>query len=82
VAEPDTLYVTSVRSGEVPGIHAVGIEGAHDRIELRHEARGREGFAHGAVRAAEWIRGRRGLFTFEQVMDDLLTERRTGEEHE
>ncbi len=82
VADPETLYVTSVRSGEVPGIHAVGIEGAHDRIELRHEAGGREGFARGAVRAAEWVRGRLGLFTFEQVMDDLLTGGRTGEEHE
>lgn len=82
VADPETLYVTSVRSGEVPGIHVVGIEGSHDRIELRHEARGREGFARGAVRAAEWVRGRPGLFTFDQVMDDLLAARGTGDEHE
>jgi len=80
IAEPDTLYVTSTRAGEVPGIHVVGIEGIRDRIELRHEAGGREGFARGAVRAAEWVRGRRGLFTFEQMMDDLLAERGTGED--
>lgn len=78
MADPGTLYVTSARAGEVPGIHTVGIEGAHDRIELRHEARGREGFARGAVRAAGWILGRRGLFTFEEVIDDLLTGRGRG----
>lgn len=76
-ADPETLYVTSARTGEVPGIHVIGIEGSHDRIELRHEAGGREGFARGAVRAAEWVRGRRGLFTFEYVMDELVSERRT-----
>ncbi len=80
VAERDTLYVTSTRAGEVPGIHVVGIEGGHDRMELRHEARGREAFARGAVRAAEWIRGRRGLFTFEEMMDEFLAERSTGED--
>jgi len=79
VADPDTLYVTSARTGEVPGIHVVGLEGAHDGIELRHDARGREGFARGAVRAAEWVLGRRGVYTFEEMMDDLLG---TGEHDE
>jgi len=81
VADPETLYVTSARTGEVPGIHIVGVEGAHDGIELRHEARGREGFARGAVRAAEWVLGRRGVYTFEEMMDDLLA-RGTGEHHD
>ena len=71
-AAHDVLYVTSTRAGEIPGTHTLGFEGAHDRIELVHEARGREGFAAGAVRAAEWVRTRRGVFTFEEVVDELL----------
>lgn len=71
-ADPETLYVTSTRAGEIPGTHTVGFEGAHDRIELTHEARGRDGFAAGAVRAAEWIGGKRGVFMFTEVMDRIL----------
>ncbi len=69
--DPQVLYVASQRAGETPGTHVVGIEGPDDRIELRHEARGRTGFARGAVAAAEWIRGRSGVFT----LDDMLAER-------
>jgi 4-hydroxy-tetrahydrodipicolinate reductase len=50
----------------------VVLEGEHDRIELVHRARGREGFAAGAVEAAEWIPGRRGVFTVEEMLRDLL----------
>ena len=74
-AREDTLYVTSARAGHIPGTHVVGLEGVWDRMELRHEARGREGFAQGAVRAAEWIRERTGIFTFQEVVDDLLSSR-------
>jgi 4-hydroxy-tetrahydrodipicolinate reductase len=72
IPDPATLYVDTIRAGEVPGTHVVGIEGPDDRLEVRHEARGREGFARGAIRAAEWIHGREGVFTFADVMDDLL----------
>lgn len=71
--DPRTLYVSSIRAGEIPGTHVVGIEGIVDRLEVRHEARSRAGFAEGAVRAAEWIRGRRGVFPFAAVMEDLWT---------
>jgi 4-hydroxy-tetrahydrodipicolinate reductase len=67
---PQVLYVASERVGEVAGTHIVGLEGPDDRIELRHEARTRAGFAKGAVAAAEWIRGRSGVFT----LDDMLAE--------
>lgn len=70
--DASTLYVTSVRAGEIPGTHVVGFEGRDDRMELRHEARSRAGFATGAVRAAEWVRGRSGIYRFEEVVDDLL----------
>ncbi len=69
-ADPTVLQVSAVRAGEIAGIHSVGLEGPDDRIELRHEARGRAGFAKGAVAAAEWIRGRPGTFT----LDDMLSE--------
>lgn len=73
-ADPGTLYVTSTRAGEIPGTHTVGFEGAHDGIELVHNAYGRAGFASGAVRAAEWIHGRTGVFTFTEVMDAILSQ--------
>lgn len=69
--DPGVLWVTSSRAGEVPGTHVVGIEGPHDAVELRHSARGRGGFARGAVAAAEWIQGRKGFFS----IDEMLAER-------
>lgn len=69
--DPPLLTVSWTRAGEIAGTHVVGAEGTHDRLEVRHEAYGREGFARGAVAAAEWIRGRRGVYT----LDDMLAER-------
>ncbi|MEQ8331506.1 MAG: 4-hydroxy-tetrahydrodipicolinate reductase [Longimicrobiales bacterium] len=70
--DPAVLQVGSVRSGEIPGTHVVGLEGPHDAIELRHTARSRAGFAHGAVWAAEWVQGRTGIHTFEDALDQVL----------
>jgi 4-hydroxy-tetrahydrodipicolinate reductase len=69
--DPAVLWVSSARAGEIPGTHEVGIEGPADSIVLTHVARGREGFASGAVAAAEWVRGRKGFFG----MDEMLAER-------
>ena len=69
--EPATLGVTSIRVGEARGTHVVELDGPDDRIEMRHEARSRKGFARGAMEAAEWLAGRAGWFT----LDDMLTER-------
>lgn len=71
-ADPATLLVTSVRAGAIPGTHVVAVEGPDDRMELRHEARGRAGFARGAVMAAEWVRGRAGFYTLDDVLAELL----------
>lgn len=68
--DPEALHIAVARAGENPGMHTVALEGLDDRIEIRHEARSRMGFARGAVSAAEWIHGRKGLFT----MDDWLGE--------
>ncbi len=65
---PNQLHVTSTRAGSIPGTHIVGFDSEADTIELKHTARGRRGFAAGALYAAQWIVGKHGLFT----MDDLL----------
>ncbi len=51
-----------------PGTHTVGFDSAVDTLTLEHTARSREGFAKGALLAAEWIQGKKGFFTFEQVI--------------
>ncbi|MFZ5623575.1 MAG: 4-hydroxy-tetrahydrodipicolinate reductase [Gemmatimonadota bacterium] len=60
--------ITSIRAGAIPGTHAITWDGPQESITLEHVARGREIFASGAVLAAEWLVGRRGVFTFEQML--------------
>jgi 4-hydroxy-tetrahydrodipicolinate reductase len=72
--DPETLQVAVLRAGEIPGTHGVALEGPDDRIELRHEARSRRGFARGAVLAAEWLEGRSGIFTLDHLLADRLGE--------
>jgi len=64
-----TVSITSERTGEVPGKHSVTWASAEDKITITHDAFGRMGFATGAVVAAEWLKGRKGMFT----MDDVLS---------
>jgi 4-hydroxy-tetrahydrodipicolinate reductase len=65
---PDALQIRSVREGEVPGIHRIRYESDADVIELVHEAKSREGFAWGALHAAEWIQGKKGCFHFRDII--------------
>ena len=65
--------VSSTRAGNIPGTHRVGFDGNADQILLEHFARSREGFASGAILAAEWIVGRKGFYEFTDVMDAILT---------
>ena len=65
---PEQLSVTSHREEKVPGIHNIKYVSSFDSIEITHTAHSREGFALGALVAAEWIAGKKGIFT----MDDLL----------
>jgi len=60
--------ITSLRAGTAPGTHTVTYEGPHETVSLSHVARDREAFADGALTAAEWLRGKTGVFTFEQVL--------------
>lgn len=60
--------ITSIRAGATPGTHMLAYDGEHERIALRHVARSRDGFAAGALAAAEWLPGRRGVYTFDDVL--------------
>lgn len=64
----DSIVIKSIREGTVPGTHTVQWDSEIDMISLRHEAKGRKGFALGAVLAAEYISSRKGVFT----MNDIL----------
>jgi 4-hydroxy-tetrahydrodipicolinate reductase len=64
---PDEIHFASLRMGSVPGTHSVYFDSSADRITLTHEAKGREGFSLGAVVAAEWLQGKKGIYTMEDV---------------
>ncbi len=68
-ADERTIPITSIREGSVPGTHSITYESAVDKIEIKHEAFNREGFALGAVIAAEWLRGKTGVFTMKDVLN-------------
>jgi len=68
-ADPARRFpITSVRAGSIPGNHTLTYDGPHESVALAHEARSREGFAAGALLAAEWLPGHTGVFTFEDVL--------------
>ncbi len=66
--------ISSTRAGHIPGTHRVGFDSAADQIILEHTARGREGFAAGALLAADWIVGRKGVYEFSEVFDEIIKE--------
>jgi len=65
------LEITSFREGEVVGFHEVIFESGADRIYLSHDAKSRRGFAEGAVRASEWLRGKKGFYDFKDIWREL-----------
>lgn len=66
---PEHLIIQSYREGEVPGTHSVIYDSDVDRIELTHEAHGRQGFALGAVLAGEWIADKKGFYSVKEMYD-------------
>jgi 4-hydroxy-tetrahydrodipicolinate reductase len=64
--------IASIRAGHIPGTHRVGFDSAADQITLTHTARSREGFAAGALLAARWIVGRKGVYEFTDVIEEML----------
>src|SRR5271163_4662352 len=65
------VEITSKREGDASGLHVVTAKSASDMIELRHESFDRRGFAEGAVRAAEWLCGKNGVWEFREIFDKL-----------
>lgn len=66
------LVIEHEREGEVPGTHIVTWDSAVDAITIEHRAKSRDGFAVGAVMAAEWLAGKRGWHTLDEMMRDIL----------
>ena len=67
----NNFSVSATRAGNIPGTHRVGFDGPADQIVLEHLARSREGFAAGALMAAEWIVGKKGFYEFTDVIEEL-----------
>jgi 4-hydroxy-tetrahydrodipicolinate reductase len=63
-----TIDAAASRAGAHPGTHEIGFDSAADTITLRHTARSREGFARGALKAAQWIVGKQGFHEFNEVL--------------
>jgi 4-hydroxy-tetrahydrodipicolinate reductase len=66
--KPDELLIESKRIADVTGDHFVKYESVIDGIEIRHMAKSRYGFAKGAIMAAEWIIGKKGIYTMEDIL--------------
>ena len=67
----EDLEIISFREGEVVGMHEVVFDSSVDSIYLCHDAKSRQGFADGAVRAAEWIVGKKGFYDFKDVWREI-----------
>lgn len=63
--------ITSLREGETVGLHVLLLDSPADTIMLTHDAKNRRGFAQGAVRAAEWLAGKKGFYEFAGIFDQL-----------
>ncbi len=65
----DELYVKSYRISGIPGLHEVIYTSENDKISIKHEAKNRWGFAQGAVKAATWVRSKKGVFSMNDMLD-------------
>lgn len=67
--EPERRFpISSIRAGDSPGIHTLRYQGQHETVTLTHVSHSRDAFAAGALAAAEWLPGRTGVFTFEDMV--------------
>jgi len=71
----EELHVSSVRVGTVPGTHTVLFDSPQDTITLTHQAHDRSVWAHGALKAAEWMQNKKGFFTINDMMEVLTCDR-------
>lgn len=64
--------IPATRAGNIPGTHRFGFDGKADQMLIEHTARSREGFALGAILAAEWVVGKKGFHEFTEIIDEIL----------
>jgi 4-hydroxy-tetrahydrodipicolinate reductase len=69
--QPSQLHISATRVGNIVGNHSVIFDSDADTIELTHSAKNRSGFALGALLAAEWLKGKKGLYTMNDVITSL-----------
>lgn len=69
---PGEISLSANRAGAVPGTHEIGFDSPEDTITIRHTAKSREGFARGALRAANWVVGKKGVFEFREILRELV----------
>jgi 4-hydroxy-tetrahydrodipicolinate reductase len=72
--EAGELHFASVRGGDIPGTHCILFDSSFDTIELKHTARNRKGFALGALKAAEFVNGKKGFFSIGDLMKEIIQE--------
>jgi 4-hydroxy-tetrahydrodipicolinate reductase len=64
------IPTSSIRGGYIPGTHELGFDSEADTVIVRHNARSRQGLAEGALYAARWVAGKKGMFAFDQVLEE------------
>ncbi len=74
-APADAMIVSHIRRAEVPGIHEITWESPIDSISIKHSAKTREGFALGAVMAAEWLASHPGVHSMDEMMQELISDK-------
>lgn len=65
------LGIASIREGDIPGTHTITLESEFDTLTLTHAAKSRRGFAEGAVKAAEWLKGKSGFYEFREIFHEV-----------
>lgn len=73
MSKDDEIAIQSKREGEVPGTHEIAYQSSNDKISIRHEAFNRRGFGEGAVIAAEWLKGKSGVFGMDDLLKDMMS---------
>ncbi len=71
---PESLHVASLRTGEVFGTHSLVMDSSFDAIELTHRAKSRGGFVKGAITAAQWLYGRKGFYSIDDMLNEIFSE--------
>ena len=71
----DIGEIAATRAGSIPGTHRLGFDSDADQILLEHSARSRDGFALGAIKAAEWAIGKKGFYEFSNILNELVEQK-------